>query len=141
MARSEDVERRLLNWARWRIGGASGGLGYAKASLGESPGASRYRESIIPTNGAEAAETEAVVRCLEADLQRVVDLHYFEGLSVAMIAVRLSCSAATVYGRLDRVHLLLDQAFRDMQDARRNERQRVDRIQRQAAPGGGGFRD
>lgn len=137
MARSEDVERRLLNWARWRIGGASGGLGYAKATLAEGGGTARYREAIVPTNAAEAIETDNLVRCLEADLQRVVDLQYFEGRSVAWIAVRLGCSAATVYNRLDRVHLLLDQAFRDLADARRAERQRVDRLQRQASPGRG----
>ena len=33
MARIEDIERRLLNWARWKAGGRSGGLGYSAINL------------------------------------------------------------------------------------------------------------
>jgi hypothetical protein len=135
MSRVEEVERRLLNWARWRIGGSSGGLGFAKTSMGNQSGGSRYRESVIPTNAAEAMETDDAVKGLEADLRDVVEQHYGEGLSVALVAVRRGRSAATIYARLDRAHAVLDQVFRDRAYARRAERERVASIVR------GGFRD
>lgn len=134
MARSEEVERRLMNWVRWKKGGASGGLGFATASMGTEAGGTRYREAVIPTAAAEAMETDNVVTMLEADLRRIVNEHYLEGSSVAGVSVKLGCSVATVYSKLQRVHVLLDQAFRDMAQHRRAERERVELVLRQARP-------
>lgn len=134
MARIEEVERRLLNWARWRIGGQRGGLGFAAVSWGMTTGGQRNREAIIPTDAAEASETDWAVRALEHELQAVVVAHYAEGLSVAALSVRSSCSTAAVYSRIDRVHRLLDQAFRDMAIARRTERARIEGLTAAARP-------
>lgn len=137
MAKVEDVERRLLNWARWRIGGGSGGLGYASATLGMESGGSKYREAVIPTRSGEAIETDSAVQMLATELRVLVHGHYADGLSMAALAVKHGCSVATVYLRLGRVHQLLDQAFRDMAEARRVERHRVEELGRQARPQGG----
>lgn len=138
MAKIDDVERRLLNWARWKIGGESGGLGYASATLGLMAGAgtSAYRESLIPTGVAEAVETDNAVKLLDLDHRRVVIEHYEHGLSLAATSVKLGCSVATVYARVDRVHRLLDQAFRDLVAGRQLERERVERLQADARPKG-----
>lgn len=138
MAKIDDVERRLLNWARWRIGGDSGGLGYASATLGMSTqGRAMYREAIVPTSASEAVETDnAVQQLLDLDHRRVVLLHYAEGLSVAGVSIRLDCSVATVYARIDRLHRQLDEAFRELAAKRGSERARVEWLQRQARPKG-----
>lgn len=138
MARIEDVERRLLNWARWRIGGQRGGLGYSSVSWGMTVGSARGREAVIPTNAAEATDTDNAVKALMPELQRVVMGHYVDGYSVAAVSVQLGCSVATVYARIDRTHQLLDQAFRDLAAARRIERERVERMARAKR---GGFRE
>jgi len=141
MAKIEDVERRLLNWARWKIGGESGGLGYASATLGLLAGAgtSAYRESLIPTGVAEAVETDNAVKTLDLDHRRIVIEHYEHGLSLAAISVKLDCSVATVYARVDRAHRLLDQAFRVMVYSRQLEKRRVEALQEAARPKGGEF--
>lgn len=126
--RSEEVERRLLNWARWRAGGQRGGLGYASVSLGMQSGSARYRESVIPTSAGEAVETDEAVQHLEEPLRRVVTRHYADGLSVVAISLELRCAVSTVYTRLDRAHLLLDAAFHEVALARRAERERVEAL-------------
>jgi DNA-directed RNA polymerase specialized sigma24 family protein len=125
---SEEVERRLLNWARWRAGGQRGGLGYASVSLGAQTSSARYRESVIPTSAGEAMETDEAVQRLEALLRRVVTRHYADGLSVSAISIEMRCAVSTVYARLDRAHLLLDAAFHEMALARRAERERVEAL-------------
>jgi hypothetical protein len=141
MARIEDVERRLLNWARWLIGGRSGGLGYATVSYGAvGADCSKVRESVIPTSEAEAVETDDAVKELATELQLVLAMHYRDGKSVAMISVESYCSVATVYNRLDRAHRLLDQTFSDRAEARRAERARVENLST-ATRVARGFRD
>lgn len=134
MAKSDDVERRLLNWVRWRIGGASGGTGYASSRWGGTPGTSAYRDSVIPTSAAEAIETDAVIQRLDQDLLQLVMDHYADGLSMAALAVKRDCSVATAYARLGRLHQLLGQAFHDMAEARRAERKRVESLARASKP-------
>jgi len=140
MARVEEVERRLLNWARWRAGGESGGMGYASTAWGQAGGGtSAYRESIIPTAAAEAIETDNAIKRLDQEHRRVVIEHYGQGCSVATVSITLKCSVATVYARIDRVHCLLNQVFYDLAERRRAERKRVEELQALASPGG--FRD
>lgn len=138
MAKIEDVERRLLNWARWRIGGDSGGLGYASATLGMSTqGRAMYREAIVPTSASEAVETDDTIQqLLDLDHRLVVVLHYAEGLSMVGVSLRLGCSVATVYARIDRLHRQLDDAFHQLAAKRGSERARVEELQRQARPKG-----
>jgi DNA-directed RNA polymerase specialized sigma24 family protein len=141
MARIDDVERRLLNWARWLLGGRSGGLGYATVSYGAvGADSSKFREAVIPTSEAEAVDTDDAVKQLANELRQVVWLHYREGQSVASLSVRICCSVATVYNRLDRAHRQLDQVFCDQANARRAERARVENIAA-AARVARGFRD
>lgn len=141
MARIEDVERRLLNWARWLIGGCRGGLGYVTVSYGPPAGdSSKVRESVIPTSEAEAMDTDDAVKLLADELRQVVTLHYKDAQSMASMSVRLGCSVATVYARMDRAHRLLDQAFIDRAVARREERKRVESVA-SAARTARGFRD
>lgn len=129
MARIEDIERRLLNWARWRHGGRSGGLGYAAVSWNATPSRAAYRESVIPTSDAEAADTDTGVALLPADLRRAVERIYLDGMSVRRAAARLSCAPATVQIRVDQAHKQLQDWITERQRQRADERARVEALQ------------
>lgn len=133
MARDEEIERRLNNWARWRAG-MHNPLGYAAVDLtaiavGQGD---RYREASIPVMGAEAAETDEGIRTLPSELRRTIEVQYLEGGSVAKKARKLCCAEATLYARIDQAHRLLRRWVADRVETRRREAERVQRLQREA---------
>ena len=69
-ALEDDIERRLLNWARWKVSGGQWlsigqlerfGRGFA---FGTDRYRSGYRETVIPVLSGEALETDAAVEAL-----------------------------------------------------------------------------
>lgn len=128
MARIEDIERRLLNWARWKIGGSAGGLGYASVNLAGDTSRELYREARIPTNDCEAEETDRAVVSLDSDLRRTVEVVYLGSGGTRNKAAALCCTEATVYARVDRAHRLLAQWFTARQRDRAIERDRLDAL-------------
>lgn len=135
MARIEDIERRLLNWARWKAGGQSGGLGYSAMKWAASVGdQGRYRESVIPTVDCEASETEAALMALPSELRRTVEVVYLQGGGMAAKARRLAVTEATVYSRVEQAHRHLDRYLAEQDRARREQRARVEALQAAARP-------
>ena len=134
MARVEEIERRLLNWARWRVGAGSGGMGYASASMGSLGSSGGYREAVVPTVDCEAEETDQAVQALAPDLRETVELVYAHGGGMAGKARRLGCSERAVYLRVEQAHVRLQVWLHDLQAARRQQRERVEALQRQARP-------
>ena len=61
MAKIEDIERRLMNWARWKMVAGSGGLGYARLQLEAEGSRDGYREAKVPVVDCEASETDELV--------------------------------------------------------------------------------
>lgn len=134
MARIEDIERRLLNWARWRIDRTSGVLGYAAASLEERvDGEGWDAQAVIPTVDCEASDTEVAVQALESRLKATVEEVYLKGGGLRRKAAQLCCSEATIHARIDEAHRKLSTWFTDRQQQRQAERERVQRLQRLAA--------
>jgi len=134
MARIEDIERRLLNWARWRIDRTGGVLGYAAATLEERvDGEGWDAQAVIPTVDCEASDTELAVQVLEGRLKATVEMVYLQGGGMRRKAERLCCSEATVHARIDEAHRKLSTWFTDRQQQRQAERERVQRLQRLAA--------
>jgi DNA-directed RNA polymerase specialized sigma24 family protein len=134
MARIEDIERRLLNWARWRIDRTSGVLGYAAAPLAERvDGEGWDAHALIPTVDCEASDTEVAVQALEGRLKATVEMVYVQGGGMRRKAERLCCSEATVHARIDEAHRKLSNWFTDRQQQREAERERVQQLQRLAA--------
>lgn len=135
MARDEEIERRLLNWARWKAGIGGGGLGHARSRWAEdaSFGGRRYREAVIPTDACDADETDRAVRSLDAPLRRTLEVVYVDDLGGLKAAATLCVAEATVKARVWQAHRLLGQWFRERRRQADEQRARVDRLQRSSA--------
>lgn len=131
MAKSDDMERRLENWARWRQGAGLGGLGYASSNMLAAMGGDRggYREATVPTVDCEGAETDRAVMTLASELRATVEVYYLQPWSMAEKARRLAVTEATVRNRLGRAHGLLSSWLADQAQQRRAERARVQALQ------------
>jgi hypothetical protein len=135
MARIEDIERRLLNWARWRLGGQSGGLGYSTVNLADAEAArDGYREAVIPTVDCEAEETDRAVVSLASELRATVESVYLGGGGLAQKARRLCCSIPTIHARVDLAHRRIQAWLADAEVARKAQRERIERLQAAARP-------
>lgn len=132
MARIPDIERRLLNWARWRISSSCGGLGYARASMEEErvDGVGYDAQAKMPTIDHEAADTDAAVQRLDSRLKATVESVYLASGTMRRKAARLCCSEATIYARIDEAHRALTSWFSGKAAEARAERERVERLQR-----------
>lgn len=137
MARIDEMHHRLMNWARWKAGDLSTGLGYARVQLNGVPTRAAYREAIIPTSEAEAAETDAGLMQVPEKQRRAVEMVYLQGWSARRAAPALGCSPATVHVWIGDAHVLLQDWLTERQRARQAERARVDALQRAQRPGQG----
>jgi hypothetical protein len=110
MARIEDIERRLLNWARWKHGAGAGGLGYASVNYMALTGEDRDQgaEPVIPTFDCEASETDGAVMALPSELRATVEVVYVLGGGMAAKARRLAVTEVTVWARVARAHPLIE---------------------------------
>lgn len=136
MARTEWVEFRLANWARWRLSQGSGVLGYAQVQLGDPTPTARdpYAATPVPTNAIEARETDDAVQLLPSELRATVFEFYLGRGGHEDHARRLCCSVRTMYRRLELADRALAEHFTARADRARLERQRVEELQRQAVP-------
>ena len=131
MAKIEDIERRLRNWARWRLTQGAGPLGYAavRPDGNEAGVRTPYEDAPIPTNGIEASETEDAVRRLPSELKRAVEVYYVEGRSERDMLRRLCVTKSTMHARIDQAHRALQEHFTARLDKARQERRRVEALQ------------
>lgn len=131
MARIADIDRRLQNWARWRIGGQRGGLGYASVNLIEAGGGrDGYVEAVVPTIDAEASETDMAVMALASELRRTVEVVYILNRGMREKCRLLAVAEATVHSRVDRAHQIISGWLADRAQRARDERGRVEQLQR-----------
>jgi hypothetical protein len=109
MARIEDIERRLQNWARWKLGATHSGLGYAAMRWdGGAVGPGR-RESVIPTIDCEAEETDRAVLSLPSELRATVEVVYLVNKPMRWKAAHLCCSEAAIKARIWQAHRRIEQ--------------------------------
>jgi hypothetical protein len=132
MARDPDIERKLENWSRWKIGAGllSGGLGYAAASLGAAAGggSAGYREAIIPTFDAEAAVTDQAVQALPVTLREAIEATYLRRGGQIAVAAELGIAVRTLHGRIERACYALLGWYQDRAAAMAQERKRVESL-------------
>lgn len=136
MARIEWVEHRLQNWARWRLMGGSGALGYAAVNLGAALNGGRagYVTSVIPVSDVDAAEVDDAVERLPGHLKiTVIEVYTGEGGLAAKLQ-RLACAESTMHRRIGDAHRLLADHFLAKDDKQRAERARVELLQAKARP-------
>lgn len=136
MARSESIEARLRNWARWQLGTNAGRLGYAAVRLG-SPSAGRdgYAEAAVPISDVEAKETDLAVRALKPPgLVLTVHEVYCKSGGMQDHASALCCSVPTVYARIEQAHRQIEAWLGERQRERAAERARVEALQASVRP-------
>jgi hypothetical protein len=132
MARIEWVDQRLRNWALWRIGERSGGLGFAHVNLQATPVDNPQgwdAQARIPVLDEEASVTHQGVSTLASELRRTVEVYYIGSGSVATKLRQLACEKATLYDRLDRTHRTLAVWFGERDRQAKRERERVEALQ------------
>ena len=134
MARSDDMERRLDNWARWMHGGGTGGIGFASVNLLSALGGDRssYREATIPTVDCEGAQTDEAIKALPVELGQTLRVVYLLGCGMQDKARRLGVTEATVRLRIGRAHRLLESWLVDKAQQCRAQRERVEAVQKAA---------
>lgn len=140
MARIPEIERRLLNWARYLARLNSGGGNYATVQLDqERVDRTGYdAASPIPIGDAEAEATDKAVERLELGQRDAVRAAYLGTGSVAEKARRIGVSLATLYARVDLAHKVLEREFAAAKAAADAERRRVEQLQRWRPPGSTG---
>lgn len=124
MARIEWVKQRLDNWALYREREAAGGLGFAKQSsfLNAAATTDRYRESKIPVDDIDAAETNQAVQSLRparSHLYATLDAYYLRGLGEKGSARHLGVVESTVRARLEEADRALALWFGERQAQRK----------------------
>jgi len=132
MAKIPEIERRLLNWARY------------VSTLGAPPpapdptaprvdGSGWDAPTVIPTNDAEAEQTGRAVAALEPELQRTVGVYYLQGGFLTSKLRQLGLQhRVTLYARIGRAHRILLRWFADDAAVKQRERERVEALQRSA---------
>jgi hypothetical protein len=135
MARIPDIERRLLNWQRWRALMHDGGGNFARASTEERvDGQGWDAPTVINTLDAEAEITEQGVMALASPLRAAVESMYLAGGGVARKARRLCISEATLYLRVEQAHRALASWLSDRTLVQRAQQERMQALQRAARP-------
>jgi hypothetical protein len=130
MARIEEIERRLLNWARWKAGESrTGRIGYARTNWGADVGTRGcYREARIPTSDCEAEETDRAIAALTPfELRETVSVYYLSSGEKEALW-RLQCARQTMHARIGRAHLALQHWLAEQYRTREQERARVEKV-------------
>jgi hypothetical protein len=106
MARDDEIERRMLNWARWKTGSGNIGLGFGCASMWNSVrvDCAGSREAVIPTNAVEADQTDGAINTLPEFLRDTVHVMYLSDDPIRVKAQRLGCATSTVHSRVSDAH-------------------------------------
>lgn len=134
MAKDPHMERRLLNWQRWKEGAGDIGLGYGNASMWNQVkvDVTPNRESVIPTNAIEAEETDRAVDALPLYLRDTVFTHYLSNVTIEVQAQRLGCGVSTVHSRIADAHRKLLVWFSDKTRRAAELRQQAEAVQEAA---------
>ena len=130
MAKIEWIDERLVNWSRWRLIMRSGGGNYARTSMRERvDGEGWDAPTVIPTNDAEAADTDDAVERLPSELRATVSEYYLSPGSIKTKIKRLCCAESVMYDRIGSAHRMIANHLLAKQDQARVERERVEALQ------------
>lgn len=138
MARDEDIDRRLKDWASYRNEQLRGGLGYARANVeAERVDGEGWDTPLpIPSSQAEIDQTEKAVMALPSELRATVEAVYISQRSYREIAARLCVAEPTVHARVWQAHRKLRAWFNEQADERARRRARDEALQASLRPPG-----
>ncbi len=143
MARIEWVKQRLENWALWKAREQGGGLGFSSTtSFLHDVDSSRYRESRVPVDEAEAWVTDLGVEAFKlgrGHLYETLRLIYLEGCGIREAARAMQRAESTIKAHLDQADNALALWFNERKRHQAEERAAREQAQAQArayrAPG------
>ena len=104
----QHIDDRLQQWALWLTRREDSGLGlpHQAAFMRDAPPSNdARRQSYVPLNDFECADTDRAVCALRPELRKVIDESYRFGNSLNDKLRRCGCEKRTYYRRLDAAHL------------------------------------
>ena len=128
----EDMDRRLMNWARYLWMMKSGGRMASPSFEARVDGEGWDAPQVVPTNDAEAEETHAGVLSMQSDQRAAVESWYLGAGGVAAKARRLCISETTLRERVGMAQRKLNAWLTDKRQAADQERARNEALQRAA---------
>jgi DNA-directed RNA polymerase specialized sigma24 family protein len=142
MARDEDIDRRLNNWARWRASmnaGAGGNFATCDMTQERVDGGGYDAPMVVPVLDDEAQVTELAVQALDVGQRDAVFAFYVSSGGAEQRARRIGVAVPTMYARVDLAHKRLQIWLAERAQMQREQRSRLEKLQASARPGGGGF--
>jgi hypothetical protein len=117
MSKIADVERRLLNWARWKASeGAMGGLGYSSPAMFREVRGGQH-SAAIPMLGHEAADTDSAIALLSKDVQLTLHEVYVAQVTKDVAIARLGVGYDAIRRRVSQAQCALQRIFEDRAQA------------------------
>ena len=107
MARIDWVSTRLAIWGAWKARREDSGLGYPRTNILLSMGgggAGGYRETVVPINELEAAETDRAVESLKlvkSHLYLTLQYIYVRNTGIRLCAQRMGRAESTIKAQLE----------------------------------------
>lgn len=107
MARIDWVSTRLAIWGAWKARREDSGLGYPRTNILLSMGgggAGGYRETVVPINELEAAETDRAVESLKlvkSHLYLTLQYIYVGNTGIRLCAQRMRRAESTIKAQLE----------------------------------------
>lgn len=137
MARIENIQQRLENWALWSARGAGGGLGYASVSVlaSDTWSRGRYNGMTIPVMDIEAEETDQAVKALRLSRSHLfvtLEMVYIKGIGVREAARRMRRAESTIHAQLAEADRLIQSWLTEHAD---DKRRRQEALVCRIAPG------
>lgn len=124
MARIDWVKTRLAMWGAWRARREDSGLGYPKVNILLSMGgggSGGYRETQVPINDIEAAETDRAVeslRLVKSHLYLTLQYIYVRNSGITLAAQRMGKAPSTIKANLEQADHELVKWFDDQRQAK-----------------------
>ena len=124
MARLDHIHRRLVAWGAWRARREDAGLGFPKVNILLSMGgggAAGYRETVVPLNEIEAAETDRAVeslRLVKSHLYLTLHYVYIKNKGVTGTARAMARSRAAIHAQLDQADVEIQRWLEDLREQR-----------------------
>lgn len=130
-----EMDRRLTNWARWRMLREDGGS-IPTATLGERVDCEGWdAPTVIGILEAEAEETQRGVNVMESVIRYAVEAWYLTSGGVAQRCKRAHVSETEMRRRVALGQRALGQWLHDKREAAEKERRRVEALQRVGVTG------
>jgi len=124
MARLDHIHRRLVLWGAWRARREDAGLGFPKVNILLSMGgggAAGYRETVVPLDEIEAAETDRAVeslRLVKSHLYLTLHYVYIKNKGVTGTARAMARSRAAIHAQLDQADVEIQRWLEDLREQR-----------------------